>query len=115
MTFSLTLRSEEMKGKLSHHQGLVHVVLSARAAVVVLGVDGEAEEENVYYDLKDGEEAVGHQEGEDAHDDERQHPDGVFTLIVQRQDTRKRRTRHDQHLQTRETTVRPSGITVCQF
>lgn len=95
-----------MNGKLAHHKSLVHVVLSARAAVVVLGVDGEAEEENVYYDLKDGEEAVGHQEGEDADDDERQHPDGVFTLIVQCKDACKRRTRHDQDLQAQETPVR---------
>lgn len=90
-------------GESSHHKGLVHVVLTARAAIVVLGVDGEAEEEYVYYALIDGEETVGHQEGEHTHDDERQHPDGVLALIVQRKDARKRRAWHDQHLQTQET------------
>lgn len=86
-----TVGSEKMNGKISHHKGLVHVVLAAGAAVVVLGVDGEAKEEYVYYTFKDGEETVSHQEGEYTHDDERQHPDGVLALVVQRKDARKRR------------------------
>ncbi len=69
---------------MTHHQGLVHVELPPRCAVVVFGVDGKAEEEHVHHDLEDGQEAVCHQERKQTHDDERQDPLGVISLIVQR-------------------------------
>lgn len=82
----------------SHHQGLVHVVLSPRTAVVVLGIDGEAEEEDVHHVLEDRQEAVRHQEGKGAHDEERQHPDGVVPLVVEGQHAAERRAGDDEHL-----------------
>lgn len=82
----------------SHHQGLVHVVLSTRTAVVVLGIDGEAEEEDVHHVLEDRQEAVRHQEGEGAHDEERQHPHGVVPLVVEGQHAAERRAGDDEHL-----------------
>ena len=70
-----------------HHEGLVHVELSAGAAVVVLCVHGEAEEEHVNHNLKDRQEAVGHQPGEQADDEQGQHPHHVVPLVVERQHT----------------------------
>lgn len=84
----------------THHKGFVHKELLARCAVVVFGVDGEAEKQHIHHDLEDGQEAVGHQKGEQAHDDERQHPLRVVPLIVQSQHSRKSCTCHDQDLQT---------------
>lgn len=52
-------------GNVSHHQGFVHVELPARAAVIVLCVHGETQEENVNHVFKDRQEAVGHQVGEE--------------------------------------------------
>lgn len=71
----------------SHHQSFVHEELLPWSAVVVLGVDGEAEEEDVHHDLKDGQEAVSHQEGEETHDDQRQQPLSVILPVVQEEDT----------------------------
>lgn len=48
----------------SHHQSLVHEELLPWGSIVVLGVDGEAEEEDIHHNLEDGQEAVSHQEGE---------------------------------------------------
>lgn len=86
---------------MSHHQSFVHEELLPRGAVVVLSVDGEAEEEDVHHDLKDGQEAVSHQEGEETHDDQRQQPLGVVSLVVQEEDAGERRCRHDQDLRER--------------
>lgn len=66
----------------SHHKLFVHIILAARAAIVVFGVNGETEKQYVYDSLKDGQETVSHQEGKHTHYDERQHPHGVFSLIV---------------------------------
>lgn len=81
-----------------YHECFVHVEFFARAAVVVLSVDGETEEENVHHHLEHRQEAVRHQVGEHAHDDQRQNPHRVLTLVIQRQHTRKRGARHDQDL-----------------
>lgn len=73
----------------SHHQGLVHVVLPSRAAIVIFGVHGEAEEEDVHHILKHRQEAMGHEEGKHTNDEERQHPHGVVPLVIQSQNARK--------------------------
>lgn len=83
---------------MSHHQSFVHEEFLPWSAVVVLGVDGEAQEEDVHYDLKDGQEAVSHQEGEETHDDQRQQPLGIIPLVVQEEDAGKRRGCDDQDL-----------------
>lgn len=54
---------------ISHHQGLVHVVLVPWAAIIILCVHGEAEEEDIHHILKDRQEAVSHQEREHTHDE----------------------------------------------
>lgn len=56
--------------RVPHHQGLIHVVLSPGAAVIVLCVHSEAEEKGVDHILIHREEAVGHEEGEQAGDKE---------------------------------------------
>lgn len=66
----------------SHHQGLVHVVFSPGAAVIILWIHSKAEEENINHILKNRKEAVRHQEGEHADNDKRQDPHGVVPLIV---------------------------------
>lgn len=78
------------------------------AAVVVFGVDGEAEEEDVHHVLKDRQEAVRHQERKSAHDEERQHPHRVVPLVVQGQHAAERRAGDDEHLraQTAESEVK---------
>lgn len=81
-----------------HHQSFVHEELLPRSAVVVLGVYGEAEEEDVHHDLEDGQEAVSHQEGKQTHYDERQQPLSVISLVVEQQDTGKRCRRDNQDL-----------------
>lgn len=86
-----------------HHEGLVHVELSAGAAVVVLGVHGEAEEEHVHHDLKDRQEAVGHQPGEQADDEQGQDPHRVVPLEVELQHASERRARDDQYLDLQHT------------
>lgn len=63
---------QQVHGGLSHHQSFVHEELLPRGAIIVLSVDGKAEEEDVHHDLKDGQEAVSHQEGEETHNDQRQ-------------------------------------------
>lgn len=88
--------------KLAHHQSFVHKELLPRRAVIVLGINGKAQEEDVHHDLKDGQEAVSHQKGEETHDDERQQPLGVIPLVVQEEDTGEGRRRHDQDLRRRE-------------
>lgn len=100
------METQLQSARFSHHEALVHVIFAAWTAVVLLGVDGEAEEQDVHHDLEDGEETMSHQEGEHTHDDERQHPDAVFTLVVQRENARKRRTRHDQNLQIQDTQLK---------
>ncbi|KAF3838937.1 hypothetical protein F7725_010705 [Dissostichus mawsoni] len=72
---------EPAMGGFPHHQSLVHEELAARRAVVVLGVDGEAEEQDVHHDLEHRQEAVRHQEGEETHDDERQQPLGLVVDV----------------------------------
>lgn len=89
---------------LSHHQSFVHEELLPRSAVVVLGVYGEAEEEDVHHDLKDGQEAVSHQEGEETHNDQRQQPLCVIPLVVQEEDAGERCRRHDQDLRKQRKT-----------
>lgn len=76
---------------ISHHQGLVHVVLVPRAAIIILRVHSEAEEEDVHHVLKDRQEAVSHQEREHTHDEQRQDPNRVVPLVVQSQDAAERR------------------------
>lgn len=99
------------KKSLSHHQSFVHEELLPRSAVVVLGVDGKAEEEDVHHDLEDGQEAVSHQEGEETHDDQRQQPLGVIPLVVQEQDASKRRRRHNQDLGRRRVRCLNTSLT----
>lgn len=83
---------------LAHHQSFVHEELLPRRAVVILGINGKAQEKDVHHDLKDGQEAVSHQEGEETHDDERQQPLGVIPLVVQEEDASEGCRRHDQDL-----------------
>ena len=66
----------------------------------MLGVHGEAEEEHVHHDLKDGQEAVGHQPGEQADDEQGQHPHRVVPLVVERQYADERSAGDDQYLDT---------------
>lgn len=103
----------------SHHQGLVHVVLVPWAAVVVLAVDGKAEEEDVHHVLKDRQEAVRHQERKGAHDEERQHPHRVVPLVVQGQHAAERRAGDDEHLRAKtaelEVKLGPAGREVLVF
>lgn len=82
----------------SYHQSFVHEELLPRGAVVVLGVNGEAEEEDVHHNLKDGQEAMSHQEGEETDDDERQQPLGVIPLVVEKDDAGERGRCHNQDL-----------------
>lgn len=99
---AVTLRHRHILYTLSsHHQGLVHVVLAPGAAIVIFRVHGEAEEENVDHVLKDGEEAVSHQEGKQTDDEERQDPHGVFPLVVQSQDAGKSCAGDYEHLKGR--------------
>lgn len=96
-----------------YHQSFVHEELFARGAVIVLGVDGKAQEEDVHHDLKDGQEAVSDQEGEETHDGERQQPLGVIPLVIQKHDTGERRRCHDQDLQKAANTKKLSEWEVC--
>lgn len=89
-----------------YHESFVHVVLSAGAAVVVLGVDGETEEENIHHHLEHRQEAVCHQVGEHTHDDQGQNPHRVLTLVIQRQHARERGAGHDQDLKNHAEALR---------
>ena len=90
---------------MSHHQSFVHEELLPWSAVIVLGVYSEAEEKDVHHDLKDGQEAVSHQEGEETHNDQRQQPLGIIPLVVQEEDTGEGRRGHNQDL--KQTQVGP--------
>lgn len=68
------------------------------AAIIILCVHSEAEEENVDHILEDRKEAVSHQEGKQTDDEERQDPHGVVPLVVQSQDASKRCAGDYKHL-----------------